>query len=130
MSMGKIAYLDEITTHHNMRSIDIGENVDGSSPPSVFIGRWGYPKVLAGPMLALQKGDTYVMDSPDSWIPQKKTQADIISYRLGLVRGKRFNKVEDLDSPLVSTIQEIALAKTAVESEAKFKKAPRGVTFS
>ena len=129
MSFGKAAYLDDITTHHNMRSIHVGENLDGSSPPSVFIGRWNYPKVFAGPMVATEKGDTTVMDSPETWIPQKKTQEDIISYRMGLVRGKRMNRIDDLDSPLVSTIQEIAMAKTSVESEVKFKKAPRGVSF-
>ncbi len=130
MFPGKAAYLDDITTHNDMRSLPIGEELDGSSPPSVFIGRWNYPNVYAGPMLSTDKGDTSIMDSPESWIPRRRTQEDIISYRLGLVRGKKRVKVQNLDSRLVETLQDISLSRSSVESEARFRKAPRGASFS
>jgi hypothetical protein len=130
MTIGKIAYLDEITTMATMRSRDLGEEIDGSSPPSVFIGRANYPKVMAGPMLAVERGDTYEMDSPESWIPGGRSQNDIISYRLGLVRGKKKVKIDDMNDRLIETLQDISLSKCSVDSEVRFSKAPSGARFS
>lgn len=128
--MGKAGYLDEITRYRDMGSIDIAEQLDGSSPPSVFIGSWNYPKVYAGPMLANRKGDTSLMDSSERWIPEGMGQSEIISYRLGLVRGKRPQRVNDMDSGLVSTLRDIALSSGSVDSEAMFRKAPRGFSLN
>ncbi len=52
-----------------MQSVDVGKEIDGSTPPSVFIGSWNYPKVYAGPMIAPLSGDTTIMDMPESWNP-------------------------------------------------------------
>ena len=54
----KNAYLAKLTENIQMRSVDVGKDLDGSTPPSVFIGRWSYPKVYAGPMMVPQLGDT------------------------------------------------------------------------
>ena len=35
----------------------------GSSPPGVFIGRYGYPKVEVGPLVPPEFGDTSAMDT-------------------------------------------------------------------
>ena len=64
----KNAYLAKLTENIQMKSVDVGKDLDGSTPPSVFIGRWSYPKVYAGPMMVPQLGDTYIMDSPEQWI--------------------------------------------------------------
>ena len=127
---GKMSYLDDITSHSNMRSVKLGNEIDGSSPPSVFIGKHNYPKVYAGPMVTPQKGDTRIMDSPESWISGKKTQEEIISYRLGLVRGKKRVKVDNLDERLIRTLQDISLSERSVDSETRFTKAPKGSVFS
>ena len=65
MLKGKEAYLKKLTANVTMRSIDVGKELDGSTPPSVFIGSWNYPKVYAGPMIAPQHGDTAIMDLPN-----------------------------------------------------------------
>jgi len=39
-------------------------HLEGSSPPSVFIGRFSYPKVYIGPMLPLPLGTHDLMDHP------------------------------------------------------------------
>ncbi|MDE1816960.1 MAG: hypothetical protein KGI11_10430, partial [Thaumarchaeota archaeon] len=54
--------------------------VEGSSPPSVFVGSYGYPKVLVGPMVPPVHGNTLVMDLPESWLG--KSLEDIVNYRL------------------------------------------------
>src|SRR5512142_2611758 len=101
MGMGKGAYLKKITTNvHRWRTIEVGEEVDGSSPPSVFIGKAGYPKVYAGPMLTPASGDSFIMDAPEQWIPNGKRQEDIIRFRLDLVRGKQLIAINDIESRL------------------------------
>jgi DNA repair protein NreA len=127
---GKEAYLKKLTTSIKMPSVEVGKELDGSTPPSVFIGSWNYPKIYAGPMIAPIHGDTTIMDRPESWIPDGRTQEDIIGYRMNLVRGKSAVNVTDLGNRLVQKLQEISLATGSVESEAQFESAPRGVSFS
>lgn len=112
-----------------MRSVEIGEKLDGTTPPSVFVGSYGYPKVYVGPMMSPEHGDTSILDTPESWIPGKKNQEDIINFRLGLVRGKQIVGIKDFNNKLVQKLQEITLASGSVQSEAKFHGKPRGITF-
>ncbi len=130
MVSGKGIYLKRLTNRLRFRSVEVGEKLEGSSPPSVFIGSYGYPKVYVGPMLTPQYGDTSIFDTPEAWIPTNKNAYDIIQFRLQLVRGKELAKINDLDNKLVGKLQEVALAKSSVESEAQFKHAPRGFFFN
>ncbi|MCQ2977710.1 MAG: hypothetical protein MJ232_06835 [archaeon] len=126
----KNAYLAKLTEKIQMKSVDVGRDLDGSTPPSVFIGRWSYPKVYAGPMMVGQTGDTYIMDSPESWIGQNKTQEDIIGYRMNLVRGKQIIGIHDVENPFVEKLQDISLASKSIDSEAKFGSRPSGSMLS
>jgi len=126
---GKEAYLKKLTASMYIPSVEVGKELYGSTPPSVFIGNWNYPKVYAGPMIAQQHGDTTVMDRPESWIPGKKTQEEIIGYRLSLVRGKQFAQVTDLENRFVEKLQDISLTTGSTESEAEFCHAPKGISF-
>lgn len=130
MIRSKNAYLQKLTANMKMKSIKIGQELDGSTPPSVFIGSWNYPKVYAGPMMVPIQGDTAIMDSPESWIPGQKSQEDIIGYRLSLVRGKQSISIDDINNSFVEKLQEISLASTSIDSEATFNKRPRGLSFS
>ena len=113
----KNAYLEKLTEKIKMNSVDVGKDLDGSTPPSVFIGRWSYPKVYAGPMMVPQLGDTYIMDSPEQWIANNKSQEDIITYRMNLVRGKQLIDIKDLENPFVEKLQDISLASKSIDSE-------------
>lgn len=126
MNSTKNAYLQKLTENIQMKSVKIGKNLEGSTPPSVFIGRWSYPKVFAGPMMVPELGDTAIMDSPESWISENKTQEEIINYRMNLVRGKQLLKVDELENPFVEKLQDISLAKTSIDSDATFQRRPRG----
>jgi hypothetical protein len=129
--IGKGAYLKQLTAAtHQMKSVVVGKDLEGSSPPSVFIGSWNYPDVYAGPMIAPLHGDTAIMDMPESWISGHKTQEEIISYRLNLVRGKQRVHAADLDNRFVGKLQEISLSDSSVESEVSFDKVPTGTSFS
>jgi hypothetical protein len=130
MMMGKGAYLKRITSSARLPSVEVGRDLEGSTPPSVFIGSWNYPRVYAGPMIAPVHGDTMVMDTPEAWIPGEKTQEDILGFRMNLVRGKRPVHVQDLGSGYIGKLQEIALSSGSVESEATFRESPKGFSIS
>jgi hypothetical protein len=128
--LGKKSYLKKLTSKFHIPSVDVGRELDGSTPPSVFIGSWNYPKVYAGPMITPIQGDTSIMDMPEAWIANEKSQEDIITFRLNLVRGKQLVKINNLENTLVEKLQEISLASNSIDSEAEFGKKPRGVSFS
>ena len=130
MKTTKNAYLAKLTEQIQMKSVKVGKNLEGTTPPSVFIGRWSYPKVYAGPMMSSQMGDTHIMDSPEEWLGQNKTQEEIINYRMNLVRGKQLIKIDDLENPFVEKLQDISLASKSIDSEATFGKRPRGSMLS
>lgn len=100
--------------------------IDGSSPPSVFIGRVGYPKVSIGPMIPPMMGDTSFIDSPEEWL--EKSIEDIVDFRSMLVRGKYTVDVHDIENPnkIIAHTRELALSKNSVFTEALFQKKPKG----
>ena len=129
--IGKGAYLKQLTSATTqMRSVEVGKEMEGSSPPSVFIGSWNYPDIYAGPMITPVHGDTAIMDSPESWISGRKTQDEIIGYRMNLVRGKQRVNASDLDNRFVGKLQEITLSSASIESEIAFTDTPQGMSFS
>lgn len=95
-------------------------HVDGSTPPSVFVGAYGYPKVLVGPMLPPIHGDTSILDSPEKWIG--KNLEDIVNYRLSLVRGIKSVKVEDVDQRYIENLQVMSMSDRPTDAEMEFVK--------
>jgi DNA repair protein NreA len=101
------------------------DQVNGSSPPGVFVGRLGYPRVSIGPMVPPRYGDTTVLDTPEEWLGKPIEQ--ILDYRYSLVRGNARAKVEDARDPgrFLSSLHELAMASRPVDTELKLTKAPR-----
>ena len=101
-------------------------SLGGSSPPSVFIGRFGYPKVSIGPMIPPVMGDTSLIDTPELWLD--KSIDDIVDFRSMLIRGTYNVDVFDVENPnkIVGFTRELALSKNSVFTEAIFEKKPRG----
>lgn len=97
----------------------------GSSPPAVFVGRIGYPKVYVGPMVPPAHGDTKILDTPELWVG--KSIDEIIDYRFSLVRGKARVHVRDVqdEGKLITSLHEMALAKEPVDCEIQFTRKPR-----
>lgn len=102
------------------------KDLAGSSPPAVFVGRYGYPKVDVGPLLPGEFGDTAIMDKPEMWMG--KSIDDIVDMRYRLVRGKiTIDATDFMKSGRIATdIQEIALTAKPVDVEAKFTERPHG----
>lgn len=101
--------------------------IQGSTPPGVFVGRIGYPKVYIGPMVPPYRGDTEILDTPELWIG--KSIQDIIDYRFALIRGKVRTSVYNAQSGgrLLDTLQELAMGKRPVDAEAMLTRVPNKV---
>ncbi len=131
MYKGKASYLSKLYSRMAFKTVEYSEKVEGSSPPSVFIGRYGYPKVAVGPLLADERGDTAILDLPEEWLRSNKGAQDIVDFRMRLIRGKQSVNVKDTpaEKKIISVLQEIALAKNSLEVDAEFKKKPVGRFF-
>jgi len=96
--------------------------IQGSSPPSVFVGSYGYPKVGIGPMLPPIHGDTTLLDSPEKWLG--KSLEEIVNYRLNLVRGIQKTGIEETSGRFIESLQELAMSSGSIDSEIQFMKNP------
>jgi len=94
--------------------------VSGSSPPSVFVGTYGYPKVQVGPMVPPIHGDTSVLDTPELWLG--KSLEDIVNYRLSLVRGVQSVPVSETEGKYIEKLQEVAMSSRPIDSDISFIK--------
>ena len=107
------------------------ETVQGSSPPGVFVGRFGYPNVFIGPMVPAIFGNTEYLDTPEMW--KGKSIEEIVDYRYSLVRGCTRADIHDAvkGSRLVESLQEIAMSTKPADSELRLTKKPESrMTFS
>jgi len=102
-----------------------GLDVDGASPPSVFIGRIGYPYVYAGPMVPPVHEDTTLYDLPELWFG--KSMDEIVSFRSLLVRGTHRVHVRRFDEAgkIMDQTRELALSVNPVDVELALMKPPR-----
>jgi DNA repair protein NreA len=105
------------------------EDIDGASPPSVFIGRIGYPNVYIGPLVPPIHEDTRLFDLPEHWFG--KSIDEIIGFRSLLVRGKHRVNVQEFaqGGKIVDQTRELALAEDSVDIELNLTKKPAGNIF-
>ncbi|UYP48345.1 DNA repair protein NreA [Candidatus Lokiarchaeum ossiferum] len=116
------------------KEIKSNQNIFGASPPAVFVGHVGYPRVNIGPLLpigeyAVEK-NTGFLDSPESWFG--KPLEEIVKYRSGMVRsnfsiGVRYQDNIDkilgdlnrTNRKMLESTQELTMASNSVDTEAK-----------
>ncbi len=102
-----------------------GRELVGASPPSVFVGDSGYPKVLAGPLIPpLRVDEAPLMERPDLWL--NRTIDEILALRFSLVRTKKMIPVDSAADPgrELAETQTLALSESAISSEATLLKRP------
>ena len=96
--------------------------IDGSSPPSLFVGEYGYPHVRVGPMVPPYHGDTSILDNPELWLG--KSLEEIVNYRINLLKGTMIHNVSKISDRYIESLQDMALSKRAVDSTMTFEKIP------
>ncbi|MFZ0510571.1 MAG: hypothetical protein WAM14_03105 [Candidatus Nitrosopolaris sp.] len=111
-----IKFLNDNSAKFSLRTLS------GATPPSVFVGRYGYPKVKVGPMVPPLHGDTTILDKPEMWIG--KSIEEIVNYRFSLVRGVSNIDIHNPSGKYVESLQELAMTSKSVESEVTFEKTP------
>lgn len=95
----------------------------GSSPPSLFVGEFGYPRVRIGPLVPPIEGNTSNLDSPLKW--ENASIRDVLYYRSLLVMGETKADVDVRKSGrILGEIQELAMSIRPVDSEILLKRKP------
>ena len=123
---GKAVCPVELKARAYVRNIGIirSKEFTGSSPPSVFVGRYGYPHVWVGPMVPPIVGNTSVMDVPEEWLG--KSIDAIVNYRYSLVRGAARMPIDAVrrGGRVVEALQELSMGTSPAETEIAFTKIP------
>ncbi len=96
------------------------DSLSGSSPPSVFVGSYDYPKVNVGPMLPPVHGDTSILDAPEKWAG--KTLGEIVNFRLGLVRGVQKIPAHRPEGRYIENLQDMEMSCRPADSDIQFEK--------
>ena len=95
-------------------------SISGSSPPSVFVGSYNYPKVFVGPMVPPIHGDTSLLDNPEQWTG--KSLEEIVNFRLNLIRGIQKIPITQTEGRYIENLQEVAMASKPTDSDLEFTK--------
>lgn len=103
------------------------EEIFGSSPPSLFVGRANYPKVRVCPAVPPLVGDTTHYDKPELWADMSIER--ILDFRYSLIYGQFVADVRNPSSREAEKIQEISLYEKPVEIEVLFEKPPSPKVF-
>lgn len=101
-----------------------GTSLYGATPPAAFVGQWGYPRVIMGPLLPPTDVDVSLMDAEERWLGMPLRE--ILRLRMSMVRGKRQQRVQVAgwhDRPL-EALQEVAMAEKPVHAEMQLVKRP------
>ncbi|MCL5441885.1 MAG: Nre family DNA repair protein [Candidatus Thermoplasmatota archaeon] len=99
-----------------------GTEISGSTPPSIFVGRYGYPKVNIYPSAPNIHGDTSGYEDPSKWM--NVDMEEFLSMRLSLLRGGMEVNVKNISDPgkTLQDIQVMTLSEKPVEVEMEFTK--------
>jgi hypothetical protein len=120
-----------VKVNYYLRSVPLMSNEDiaGASPPSVFIGRIGYPHVYAGPLVPPVQEDTSLYDLPELWFG--RSMDEIVGFRSMLIRGKHRVHVRKFGEAgrIIDKTRELAMAVRPVDMELMLTKKPRGSIF-
>ncbi|ABX12871.1 Nre family DNA repair protein [Nitrosopumilus maritimus] len=108
---------ETLSKYGNLFSSD---SISGTSPPSVFVGSYNYPKVFVGPMVPPIHGDTSLLDSPEKW--KGKSLEEIVNFRLNLVRGTQKLSIDKTDGRYIENLQEVTMSSKPTDSDLIFQK--------
>ncbi len=105
-----------------------GNDLFGSSPPSVLVGEFDYPKIRVGAMVPPTVDDKLAQlhDNPPEWYG--KTIEEIIGLRSRLIRSNFVMNAEEASKQsvkLLDSVQEMALSSSPVDAEVQFYKPPQ-----
>ncbi len=124
--LNKCPILERLKSHINIYTTIRNRFVDGSTPPSLLVGEYGYPKVRVMLNIPPQKygEEARIYDSPRDWWGRFSLE-DIIKLRSGMVASATIVNVYD---PWILYEKEINIASVSsspVDSEVMLSEAPK-----
>lgn len=124
--MEKGGYAQRELIKFNFDSLDLSRNdFFGNSPPSVFVGRFGYPDINVGVLSPVKTLDeAYLLDSPQDWVKLGLKGEDIMKLRSKLVNSRFKTKIKSFDHRFMDLSQDIGMAYKPVEIEVELKNKP------
>ena len=117
-------WYENLSKYGNLFSSD---SISGTSPPSVFVGSYSYPKVFVGPMVPPVHGNTSLLDNPEKWIG--KSLEEIVNFRLNLVRGIQKLSIDQTEGRYIENLQELTMSSKPTDSDLQFKKSPSSISL-
>ncbi len=117
-------WYENLSKYGNLFSSD---SISGTSPPSIFVGSYNYPKVSVGPMVPPIHGDTSLLDSPEKWAG--KSLEEIVNFRLNLVRGIQKISVNATDGRYIENLQDVAMSSKPIDSDLEFYKSVSSISL-
>ncbi|WMT50806.1 MAG: Nre family DNA repair protein [Ferroplasma sp.] len=121
LSYCPVSIVDRVKKVYTFR----GNSISGSSPPSLFVGRYGYPKINIYPSTPPFSGNTGYLEDESKWLSQDLN--DFISGRLSLLRGGIKVSVDAASNPdyRLQEIQVSSLSSNPVDVEMTVEKSFR-----
>jgi len=117
-------WYENLSKYGNLFSSD---SISGTSPPSIFVGSYNYPKVSVGPMVPPIHGDTSLLDSPEKWAG--KSLEEIVNFRLNLVRGIQKISVNATDGRYIENLQDVTMSSKPIDSDLEFYKSVSSISL-
>ena len=99
--------------------------IEGSTPPSVFVGRVGYPYVRVGPSTPPVRGNTSIFDYPEAWSSLRVE--DVLEYRWSLVTGYSVVDVRRHESRVLEEMRLLTLSAKPIDVQVVLEKKPKPV---
>ncbi len=120
--------LEKFKSLQSISPVISGDSIFGASPPALFVGSYGYPRVSAGPLIPplATENEALLLEDPSAW--GNMQIEDIISMRSRMVRANTSLHIKDArskENPLLAKAQELALSRKPVDTEAWFFKTPK-----
>jgi len=89
----------------------------GSSPPEIFVGKYGYPNINAGILSPEEFGSTETYSLPELWYQNKFSIEDIISARAKLIYAKFKTNIKNSKNKFLDVAKEISLTNKHIDTE-------------
>jgi len=96
----------------------------GSSPPEIFVGRYGYPNVYTGILSPQSHDNSERFSSSELWVRENLQLKEILELRGKLIYGQFKSNIKDarIGKKFVVAMQEISLSQKPVSTEFFLKK--------
>ncbi|MFH1376271.1 MAG: hypothetical protein ABIH25_01415 [Candidatus Woesearchaeota archaeon] len=121
-----VGYSSRDIVKFNVESINLeGTDFCGNSPPTVFVGRFGYPNVNVGVMSPVKIDErSWLYDAPEEWAYRNLSARDVLRLRSNLINSRFKSGIKSFKGKLLDVAQEVGMAYKPVDMEVNLKNKP------